>query len=59
MKSLKRFGFLHENDGQVVFTDRGTFWLHALEDLFSIEFVGRLWGISMQESWPGKIVLQV
>ena len=58
MKSLKRLGFLQENDGQVDFTDRGIFWLHALEDLFSIDFVGRVWGNLMRESWPEKIVLQ-
>ena len=28
-----------------------------LEDLFSIEYISRLWGTSSQEAWPEKVVL--
>jgi len=37
--------------------DRGTYWLHALEDVFSIEYVSRLWGTSKEEPWPEKVLL--
>jgi predicted ATP-grasp superfamily ATP-dependent carboligase len=37
--------------------DKGTYWLHSLEDLFSIEYVSRLWGTSKHEPWPERVAL--
>jgi len=54
---LGRMGFLGDDGENIVLTDRGSYWLHALEDLFSIEYVGRLWGASVQEPWPEEAVL--
>jgi oxygen-independent coproporphyrinogen-3 oxidase len=50
-------GFLARNDDSVVFSDRGSFWLHALEDLFSINYIGKLWGDLKQDPWPEKVSL--
>jgi oxygen-independent coproporphyrinogen-3 oxidase len=51
-------GFLKKDDGdEIVLSDRGTYWLHVLQDLFSIEYVSRLWGTSKQEPWPQEVVL--
>jgi oxygen-independent coproporphyrinogen-3 oxidase len=51
-------GFLKKDDGdEVVLSDRGTYWLHVLQDLFSIEYISQLWGTSKQEPWPEKVVL--
>jgi coproporphyrinogen III oxidase-like Fe-S oxidoreductase len=51
-------GFIKTDDGnQVVLSDRGIFWLHALEDLFSLDYISKLWGTSKQEPWPEKVVL--
>jgi oxygen-independent coproporphyrinogen-3 oxidase len=51
-------GFLGEDDGdEIVLTDDGAYWLHMLQDLFSTEYVGQLWGTSRQEPWPEKVVL--
>jgi hypothetical protein len=33
------------NGGErIVLSDRGAFWLHVFEDVFSIAYVSRLWG---------------
>jgi oxygen-independent coproporphyrinogen-3 oxidase len=49
---------LKKDDGdEVVLSDRGTYWLHVLQDLFSIEYISQLWGTSKQEPWPEKVVL--
>jgi coproporphyrinogen III oxidase-like Fe-S oxidoreductase len=51
-------GFLKKDDGdEIVLSDNGTYWLHLLEDLFSIEYISQLWGTSKQEPWPEKVVL--
>jgi len=57
MKPLASVGFLEDDGGEIVLSDNGTFWLHALEDLFSIEYVSRLWGTSRQTPWPEAVIL--
>lgn len=57
LRSLALLGFLKDDGEQIVLSDRGTFWLHAFEDLFSINYISTLWGTSKQEPWPEKVVL--
>jgi oxygen-independent coproporphyrinogen-3 oxidase len=57
MKLLDHLGFLKENGRAVVLSDRGAFWLHALEDLFSINYIGSLWGDLRQDPWPRRVAL--
>jgi len=57
VKPLALLGFLKDDGEQIVLSDRGTYWLHALEDLFSIQYISKLWGTSKQEPWPEKVVL--
>jgi oxygen-independent coproporphyrinogen-3 oxidase len=56
-KLFKVLGFVSDDGNEIVFTDRGTYWVHALEDLFSIEYISRLWGTSNEEPWPERVVL--
>jgi len=58
MKLLSFLGFLKDDGNQIVLTDKGTYWLHGFEDLFSIDYISKLWGTSGQDPWPKKIVLQ-
>ena len=48
---------LVEQNGEIVLTDTGAYWLHALEDVFSIDYVSKLWGTSQQEPWPLEVIL--
>ncbi len=57
MKQLALLGFLKDDGEHIKLTDRGTYWLHAFEDFFSINYIGKLWGTSEMEPWPEKIVL--
>jgi oxygen-independent coproporphyrinogen-3 oxidase len=57
LKLLKRLGFLKDDGEWICLSDRGAFWLHALEDLFSIEYVSKLWGKSSQDLWPDQLIL--
>ena len=56
-KPLALLGFLKDDGERVVLSDKGTYWLHAFEDLFSIDYISKLWGTSKQEPWPEKVVL--
>lgn len=57
LKLLMLLGFLRDDGERIVLSDRGTFWLHACEDLFSIDYVSKLWGASRRDRWPGKVTL--
>lgn len=57
MGVLYRFGYLKNGDDQINLTDKGTYWLHAFEDFFSIDFINRLWGEAKHHSWPDNIIL--
>jgi coproporphyrinogen III oxidase-like Fe-S oxidoreductase len=57
-KLFSLLGFLKKDNGdEIVLSDNGTYWLHVLQDLFSIEYISQLWGTSKQEPWPEKVVL--
>lgn len=58
IKPSSLLGFLKKDDGdEIVLSDRGTYWLHVLQDLFSLEYISQLWGTSKQNPWPEKVVL--
>lgn len=54
---LNRIGYLKNGNDQINLTDKGAYWIHAFEDFFSIDFINRLWGTSMQNPWPGEVGL--
>jgi len=58
IKIFSILGLIKRDDGnEVTLSDKGIFWLHALEDLFSLDYISKLWGTSKQEPWPEKVVL--
>lgn len=57
VKLLSLLGFLNDDEGQIVLSDKGTYWLHVLEDLFSIDYISILWGDSKQSPWPAEVIL--
>lgn len=58
IKLFSLFGLIKKDDGnEVILSDKGIFWLHALEDLFSLDYISKLWGTSKQEPWPENVVL--
>ena len=57
VKLFSHLGFLQDHGEQIVLSDRGTYWLHAFEDIFSIDYISTLWGTSKQEPWPEKVIL--
>lgn len=57
VKLLSFLGFLKEDEDKVVLSDKGAYWLHVLEDLFSLDYISKLWGNSKQDPWPKKVTL--
>jgi oxygen-independent coproporphyrinogen III oxidase len=57
LRLLSLLGFLTEGEDEVALTDGGAYWLHAVQDLFSIDYISTLWGISRQAPWPAEVRL--
>ncbi|GAG79577.1 unnamed protein product [marine sediment metagenome] len=57
MKILNQIGFLKNGNDQITLTDKGTYWIHAFEDFFSIDYISKLWGTSKLNPWPEKVIL--
>ena len=57
IRLLSLLGLLKEVGDEVVLSDRGAYWLHALQDAFSIDYIGKLWGTSIQDPWPKQVAL--
>ena len=57
LRSLALLGLLIERADEITLTDSGAYWLHALQDLFSIDYVSKLWGNSQENPWPGEVIL--
>jgi oxygen-independent coproporphyrinogen-3 oxidase len=57
MSAFRISGLLKDHGDDIVLTNRGSYWLHAFEDYFSIDFISKLWGNSRLEPWPEKVVL--
>ncbi len=57
MKQLNRIGFLNNGQDRIQLTDKGTYWIHAFEDFFSIDYINKLWGTSKINPWPDNVVL--
>jgi oxygen-independent coproporphyrinogen-3 oxidase len=54
---LAALGLVTERSDTVALTDAGAYWLHALQDVFSIDYVSTLWGTSQQNPWPREVLL--
>jgi coproporphyrinogen III oxidase-like Fe-S oxidoreductase len=57
LRPARRLGLLKDDGERIALSDSGAFWLHACEDLLSIDFVSQLWGASQREPWPERAVL--
>jgi oxygen-independent coproporphyrinogen-3 oxidase len=54
---LLRTGFLRDDGEEVILTSAGAYWLHYIQDMFSIDYISKLWGTSKQTPWPQSVLL--
>ncbi|HOW25012.1 MAG TPA: radical SAM protein [Bacteroidales bacterium] len=54
---MSGLGYLSNGSDHIRLTDRGTYWIHAFEDFFSIDYINKLWGTAKVDPWPERVVL--
>lgn len=57
LRLMGTLGLLRHDGDEIVLSDRGAYWLHVLQDLFSIDYISRLWGTSRTDPWPLRVEL--
>lgn len=57
MKFFSVLGLLKDSRDEVVLSDAGAYWLHVLEDVFSLDSISRLWGTAITEPWPDEVIV--
>ncbi len=50
-------GMLEERDGEYRITKSGAYWIHRLQNEYSLSYINRLWGLCRREPWPGEATL--
>jgi oxygen-independent coproporphyrinogen-3 oxidase len=57
MRLLGALGLVRDDGDEMALTDAGAYWLHVVQDVFSIDGVGKLWSAAMSEPWPKAVAL--
>jgi hypothetical protein len=57
LRTMSRLRSLQDDGERIVLSDGGAFWLHACEDLLSIDYVSKLWDTSQRDPWPERAIL--
>ena len=55
MKMFKRFGMIKREEQFNSLTKRGAFWVHLMQNYFMLDYINKVWTISMKKAWPEKI----
>jgi oxygen-independent coproporphyrinogen-3 oxidase len=48
---------LERVDGGYRVTKRGAYWIHRLQNVYSLSYINHLWGTCRKEPWPSKVRL--
>jgi oxygen-independent coproporphyrinogen-3 oxidase len=56
-KLLALLRLIRRRDDEIILTDAGAYWLHVLQDVFSIDYVSMLWGTAQENPWPAAVAL--
>ncbi|HEC81894.1 MAG TPA: coproporphyrinogen III oxidase family protein [Thermoplasmatales archaeon] len=54
---FKLLGMAKDKGDHIVMTDKGNYWIHVLQNLFSLDFIGRVWSVCLSKTWPKEITL--
>ncbi|MBN1808204.1 MAG: radical SAM protein [Planctomycetes bacterium] len=53
----KLFGLLEEHGGSYTVTPKAAYWIHRLQNEYSLNYIDRLWGRCRTEPWPDEVRL--
>ncbi len=57
IRPLELTGMIEKTNGQYRVTDSGAYWIHRLQNEYSLNYINRLWGKCRQTPWPLEVLL--
>ncbi len=54
---LQLAGMVKKEQDNYQITRSGAYWIHRLQNEYSLNYINRLWGACMQIPWPEKVLL--
>lgn len=51
----KALGMVNEEEETYILTQRGTFWIHLLQNYFFLRYVNKIWSVAQRNPWPEAI----
>lgn len=52
---FQTMGMLLKTEEDIVFTRKGSFWLHLVQNYFSLGYINKIWSKAMHKDYPNKI----
>jgi len=50
-------GMMEKKNGSYQITTSGAYWIHRLQNEYSLNYINRLWGSCQKEPWPKQVKL--
>ena len=54
---LEFLGLCKNYEEKIIMTDKGNYWIHVLQNVFSLDFIGNVWSKCLSDTWPDKLEL--
>jgi predicted transcriptional regulator len=54
---FKSFNLICENEMNYELTMSGSFWIHLLQNFFSLRYINKVWSVAMDDPYPQEIAL--
>jgi coproporphyrinogen III oxidase-like Fe-S oxidoreductase len=57
LRPMQILGWLAERSDGYAVTNSGAYWIHRLQNAYSLHYLERLWGTCANEAWPKEVQL--
>lgn len=57
LRPLQKAGMLERRNGGYQVTNSGAYWIHRLQNEYSLNYINKLWGSCRKEPWPQEVAL--
>jgi len=55
--ALERLGMVRRHNGDFRVTEQAAYWIHRVQNEYSLNYINRLWGGCRREAWPEEVRL--
>jgi len=57
LRPMRILGWLARHSDGYTVTSSGAYWIHRLQNAYSLHYLERLWGACLREAWPKEVQL--